>query len=84
MLILARLDRKVKELAQEKEEVLKTSKSQAATTDSVKMQIEALLKVALAFLSCPENPLSATVLPDRVRNRQEGRGACSCYYKHTR
>ena len=52
----ARLDRKVKELAQEKEDLLKTSKSQAATTENVKMQIETLLKVALAFLSCPENP----------------------------
>ena len=45
----ARLDRKVKELAQEKEELLKSSKSQAATTESVKMQIETLLKVTLAF-----------------------------------
>jgi THO complex subunit 5 len=78
----ARLDRKVKELAQEKEDLLKNSKSQAATTESVKMQIEALLKVAL-FLSCLEKPLSVIVLPDRIRNRQEGRGACSCYYKHT-
>lgn len=72
MLILARLDRKVKELAQEKEEVLKTSKSQAATTESVKTQIEALLKVAFAFLSCPGNLLSVIVPSDRVRNRQEG------------
>jgi sigma54-dependent transcription regulator len=44
----SRLDRKAKELAQEKEELLKTSKSQAATTESVKVQIETLLKVALA------------------------------------
>jgi THO complex subunit 5 len=79
----ARLDRKVKELAQEKEELLKSSKSQAATTESVKTQIETLLKVALTFPSCPENPLSVIFLPDRVRNRQEGRRACSCYYKHT-
>ena len=50
----ARLDRKVKELAQEKEEVLKTSKSQAATTESVKTQIEALLKVAIAFSLAPK------------------------------
>jgi len=69
----ARLDRKVKELAQEKEDLLKTSKSQAATTEGVKMQIETLLKVALALISCPENPLSVIVPPDRVRNRQEGR-----------
>ncbi|KAH9977965.1 Fms-interacting protein-domain-containing protein [Lactifluus volemus] len=41
-----RLDRKVKELAQEKEELLKTSKVQAATMESVKVQIEALLKTA--------------------------------------
>ncbi|KAI0284943.1 THO complex, subunit 5 [Russula aff. rugulosa BPL654] len=41
-----RLDRRVKELAQEKEELLKSSKSQAATTESVKMQIETLLKTA--------------------------------------
>lgn len=80
---LARLDRRVKELAQEKEELLKTSKSQAATTEGVKMQIETLLKVPLAFLSCPENPLSVIVPPDRVRNRQKGRRARSCYYKHT-
>jgi hypothetical protein len=46
-----RLDRKVKELAQEKEELLKTSKFQAATTENVKVQIETLLKVALPFLS---------------------------------
>jgi THO complex subunit 5 len=43
-----RLDRRVKELAQEKEELLKTSKAQAATMESVKVQIEALLKVILA------------------------------------
>lgn len=66
---LARLDRKVKELAQEKEDLLKSSKSQAATTESVKLQIEALLKVALAFLSCPEYPLSVTVLPPRPRQK---------------
>ncbi len=50
-----RLDRKVKELAQEKEELLKTSKSQAATTESVKVQIETLLKVALSpFFPVPK------------------------------
>ena len=47
----ARLDRKAKELAQEKEELLKISKSQATTTESVKVQIETLLKVDLASLS---------------------------------
>jgi hypothetical protein len=78
-----RLDRKVKELAQEKEELLKTSKSQAATTENVKVQIETLLKVTLAFLSYPKIPLSKTVYPGRVRNRQEGRGAHSCRYEHT-
>ena len=36
---LARLDQKAKDLAQEKEELLKTSKSQAATTETVKLQI---------------------------------------------
>ncbi|KAH9966121.1 Fms-interacting protein-domain-containing protein [Russula dissimulans] len=41
-----RLDRRVKELTQEKEELLKNSKSQAATTESVKVQIETLLKTA--------------------------------------
>ncbi|KAI0254382.1 Fms-interacting protein-domain-containing protein [Lactifluus subvellereus] len=41
-----RLDRKVKALAQEKEEILKTSKAQAAIMESVKVQIEALLKTA--------------------------------------
>ncbi|KAI0003077.1 Fms-interacting protein-domain-containing protein [Russula compacta] len=41
-----RLDRKVKELAQEKEELLKTSKSQSATIENVKVQVETLLKTA--------------------------------------
>jgi len=41
-----RLDQRAKELAQEKEELLKSSKSQAATTESVKLQIETLLKTA--------------------------------------
>jgi hypothetical protein len=50
----ARLDQKAKELAHEKEELLKTSKSQAATTESVKLQIETLLKVVLASLSHPK------------------------------
>ena len=76
-----RLDRKVKELAQEKEELLKSSKSQAATTENVKVQIETLLKVALAFLSCPK-PLIHHCPPDRVRNRQEGRRACPCRHEH--
>jgi hypothetical protein len=42
---LARLDLRVKELAQEKEELLKTSHTQSATMESVKVQIEILLKV---------------------------------------
>jgi len=41
-----RLDRRAKELAQEKEDLLKATKSQAATTESVKVQIETLLKTA--------------------------------------
>ncbi|KAI0307333.1 Fms-interacting protein-domain-containing protein [Multifurca ochricompacta] len=41
-----RLDRSVKQLAQEKEELLKTSKTQATTMESVKVQIETLLKTA--------------------------------------
>ncbi|KAN0126978.1 Fms-interacting domain containing protein [Russula decolorans] len=62
-----RLDRKVKELAQEKEEVLKTSKSQAATTDSVKMQIEALLKTASEIGKKVEELVPAiTNIPDET------------------
>ncbi|KAI0269155.1 Fms-interacting protein-domain-containing protein [Gloeopeniophorella convolvens] len=41
-----RLSRKVKELTQEKEELLKTSKAQATTSENVKVQIEILLKTA--------------------------------------
>ncbi|KAH9006996.1 Fms-interacting protein-domain-containing protein [Lactarius hatsudake] len=41
-----RLDRKVKELTQEKEELLKSSKVQATTMEGVKVQIETLLKTA--------------------------------------
>jgi THO complex subunit 5 len=41
-----RLDRKVKELTQEKEELLKSSKVQATTMEGVKVQIETLLKAA--------------------------------------
>lgn len=51
-----RLDRRVKELTQEKEEFLKSSKVQSTTTESVKVQIETLLKVRL--FSC----LSALLL----------------------
>jgi hypothetical protein len=50
----ARLDQRAKELAQEKEELLKSSKSQAATTESVKLQIETLLKVVFASLLRPK------------------------------
>ena len=46
------------------------------------MQIETLLKVPLAFLSCPKNPIIYDCL-DRVRNRQEGRGAHPYRYEHT-
>jgi hypothetical protein len=42
-----RLDRRVKELTQEKEELLKSSKVQSTTMESVKVQIETLLKVRL-------------------------------------
>lgn len=40
-----RLDRRVKELTQQKEELLKESKANAATADSVKAQIDLLVKV---------------------------------------
>jgi len=79
----ARLDRKAKELAQEKEDLLKATKSQAATTESVKVQIETLLKVDLTSLSHSNPFLIMAVHLDRVRNRQEGRGAHPCSYKHT-
>ena len=48
-----RLDRKVKELTQEKEELLKSSKTQATTMEGVKVQIETLLKVHLSLYLCP-------------------------------
>lgn len=68
----ARLDRKVKELAQEKEEVIKTSKSQAATTESVKMQIEALLKVSLRLTFLSQKPLICNC-PPRPRQKSARR-----------
>ena len=46
-----RLDRRVKELTQEKEELLKSSKVQSTTMESVKVQIETLLKVRPLFVS---------------------------------
>lgn len=79
----ARLDRRAKELAREKEELLKATKSQAATTESVKVQIETLLKVDLTSLSHSKHFLTMTVRSDSVRNWQEGRGAHPCSYKHT-
>ena len=79
----SRLDRKAKELAQEKEELLKTSKSQASTTESVKVQIETLLKVVLTSLSRPNPFFIMAVHSDRVRNRKEGRGARPRSCKHT-
>ena len=79
----ARLDRRAKELAQEKEELLKTSKSQAATTESVKVQIETLLKVVLTSLARPSPFLIMAVHSDCVRNRQEGRRARPGSHKHT-
>jgi hypothetical protein len=66
-----RLDRKVKELAQEKEELLKTSKSQAATTENVKVQIETLLKVALPFL--PVRNLLIHLLRPRQKSERRSR-----------
>jgi len=79
----SRLDRRAKELAQEKEELLKTSKSQAATTESVKVQIETLLKVVPTSLSRSKSFLIMAVHSDRVGNRQEGRGAHPRSCKHT-
>lgn len=66
-----RLDRKVKELTQEKEELLKSSKVQSTTMDSVKVQIETLLKVRLFLVSVPLL-ISIVFRSDCLRNRQEG------------
>lgn len=43
-----RLDRRAKELAHEKEELLKETKVKAATMESVKVQIDTLMKVSLS------------------------------------
>ena len=43
------LDQKQKDLIQEKEELLKDSKVKSTTLDSVKTQIELLVKVELSF-----------------------------------
>ncbi|KAF8268233.1 Fms-interacting protein-domain-containing protein [Lactarius quietus] len=60
-----RLDRKVKELTQEKEELLKSSKVQSTTMDSVKVQIETLLKTASEIGKKVEELIPATInLPD--------------------
>lgn len=79
---LARLDRKVKELAQEKEELLKTSKSQSTTIENVKVQVDTLLKVANVPFPYP-NPSYPVVRPDCIGNRQEGRGAHSSFHELT-
>ena len=67
-----RLDRKVKELTQEKEELLKSSKVQSTTMESVKVQIETLLKVRLFFYISAPLLLSNDFRLDCIRNRQEG------------
>lgn len=46
-----RLDQKHKELLQQKEELLKESKAKHATMDSVKSQIDGLMKVCFNRLS---------------------------------
>lgn len=46
-----RLDRRVKELTQQKEELLKESKANASTADSVKAQIDLLVKVRTVISS---------------------------------
>ena len=79
-----RLDRRVKELTQEKEELLKSSKVQSTTMESVKVQIETLLKVRLLFVSVWTPPLFNILRLDRVRNRQEGRRTHSCHHNFTR
>ncbi len=55
-----RLDGRVKELTQEKEELLKTSKVQATTMEGVKVQIETLLKVHL-LVTKPHPHLSSCI-----------------------
>jgi len=60
-----RLDRRVKELTQEKEEFLKSSKVQSTTTESVKVQIETLLKTASEIGKKVEELIPATTIsPD--------------------
>ena len=50
-LFLFSLDQKRKDLIQEKEELLKDSKVKSTTLDSVKTQIELLVKVGLSFFT---------------------------------
>jgi THO complex subunit 5 len=52
LIINNRLDQKRKELTAQKEELLKHSKLKLATVESVKTQIESLMKVR-TVLSCP-------------------------------
>lgn len=47
---LCRLDLKKRELIQQKEELLKESKAKSSTMDSVKTQIELLMKVCISPL----------------------------------
>jgi|SRR6267142_2055679 len=74
----ARLDQRAKELAQEKEELLRSSKSQAATTESVKLQIETLLKVVFASLSRPKHLfLNDMIIHFRLRQKSARRSRSS-------
>jgi len=51
LILVFRLDQKKKELTQQKEALLKESKTKIATMESVKTQIDMLMKVRDAILS---------------------------------
>lgn len=75
-LTFLRLDLKRKELIQQKEELLKETKAKNSTLDSVKSQIDTLLKVSdcfRPFLILADMLISA----GRLRHSEESRRTCT-------
>ncbi|TFY78845.1 hypothetical protein EWM64_g5166 [Hericium alpestre] len=58
-----RLDKRAKELAQQKEELLKESKAKAAVVDNVKVQIDTLMKMAAEVGKKVDELVSTTAVP---------------------
>jgi hypothetical protein len=65
------LDQKRKDLIQEKEELLKDSKVKSTTLDSVKTQIELLVKVELSFFTHSNRLM--TIPAGSIRDSKESR-----------